>query len=110
MSVTNHQLATLDEEVARSGARLVVAFATHDRAPDIEPLLDRRATPHFRLPDVFDGRLGTVFPQDGHWNERGHSIAAQALSGFLASRQLLGSRARPVTDRRAEAALQGARK
>jgi hypothetical protein len=49
------------------------------------PLLD----PSAAMAAAQSGRQPAYFPEDGHWNELGHAVAAQELARFLVEGHLL---------------------
>ncbi|MEM7390833.1 MAG: hypothetical protein AAF492_00675, partial [Verrucomicrobiota bacterium] len=50
------------------------------------PLLD--LTPVFR--EAIQSRPSLNYPLDGHWNEAGHAVAADAMAGWLKTKKVFG--------------------
>ena len=107
---TEHLLALLQREVAAHGARLVLAYVpskmetsradwerTRQRYRIDESLWDRGlvarrletagqrlGVPVLDLTDALWAEQGRAyFPQGGHWNARGHAVAAREIARFL---------------------------
>jgi lysophospholipase L1-like esterase len=116
---TEHLLALLDREVAAHGAQLVVAYVPSkmevsradweltrrryridetrwDRglvANRLEKAGQRLGIPVLDLTDALWAEQGRAyFPQGGHWNARGHAVAAEEIARFLRERMRLDCR------------------
>jgi lysophospholipase L1-like esterase len=116
---TEHLLALLDREVAAHGAQLVVAYVpskmevsgadwdlTRQRYRIDETRWDRRLVVHrletagqrlgipvLDLTDALWAEQGRAyFPQGGHWNARGHAVAAREIARILRERTRLECR------------------
>ncbi|HEU0108420.1 MAG TPA: SGNH/GDSL hydrolase family protein [Vicinamibacteria bacterium] len=114
---TEHLLSLLQGEVAAHGAQLVVAYvpskmetsrADWDRtrrryrideslwdrglvARRLEAAGHRLGIPVLDLTDALWAEQGRAyFAQGGHWNARGHAVAAQEIARFLEERTHLG--------------------
>ncbi len=114
---TEHLLSLLQREVAAHGAQLVVAYVpskmetsradwerTRRRYRIDESLWDRGLVarrletagqrlgiPVLDLTDALWAEQGRAyFAQGGHWNARGHAVAAQEIARFLEERSPLG--------------------
>jgi lysophospholipase L1-like esterase len=116
---TEHLLALLDREVASHGAQLVIAYVpskmevsrtdwelTRRRYGIDESLWDRSlvarrleaagqrlSIPVLDLTDALWAEQGRAyFAQGGHWNARGHAVAAQEIARFLREKTRLECR------------------
>jgi hypothetical protein len=114
---TEHLLSLLQREVAAHRAQLVVAYVpskmetsradwerTRRRYRIDESLWDRGLVAHrletagqrlgipvLDLTDALWAEKGRAyFAQGGHWNARGHAVAAQEIARFLEERSPLG--------------------
>ncbi|PYQ39814.1 MAG: hypothetical protein DMF77_20380 [Acidobacteria bacterium] len=120
---TEHLLSLLQREVAAHGAQLVAAYVpskmetsradwerTRRRYRIDESLWDRGLVarrletaghrlgiPVLDLTDALWAEQGRAyFAQGGHWNARGHAVAAQEIARFLEERTRLGCGAPPA--------------
>lgn len=78
-------LTTLDREVRSIGAELTVALVPADLQVTARVAAICRAS-HLPLVDLgpaFAGRRDLLLPYDGHWNARGHAVAAHAIAARL---------------------------
>jgi lysophospholipase L1-like esterase len=78
-------LTTLDREVRSVGAALTVALVPADLQVTARVAAICRAS-HLPLVDLgpaFAGRRDLLLPYDGHWNARGHAVAAHAIAASL---------------------------
>ncbi len=95
-TLTSRILEELKKEVERSGAKLVVFFIPSkreiERLDDSPPyqiaiadLCQKRGIEYFDLaPDFKTTRYRTYHRFGGHWNARGHQVAAEAIYTYLA--------------------------
>src|SRR5258707_1818927 len=119
---TEHLLSLLQREVAAHGAQLVVAYGPGKMEPSradwertrrryridesrwerglvarrLESAGRRLGIPVLDLTDALWAEKGRAyFAQGGHWNARGHAVAAQEIARFLEERSHLGCGAPP---------------
>ncbi|MBM4134057.1 MAG: hypothetical protein FJ245_09845 [Nitrospira sp.] len=86
---------TFSGEVEAAGATLIVAARTSSEYRYLVNSLRLRPIPGLVTVDlqrVSDEEEAVFhFPQDGHWNERGHDKAAKTLFELIVTRNLLDS-------------------
>ena len=95
LSVTLRLLALLRDEVTQRGAQLYVVFIPNKIEVEqlgpgpwyqerLESQLAKLGIPSLDLSPVLrDTRLRTYHRRGGHWNRRGHLVAAEAIAGYL---------------------------
>ncbi|WP_027175735.1 alginate O-acetyltransferase AlgX-related protein [Desulfovibrio aminophilus] len=108
-AATDYLFGELDRASQAQGARLVLLMdgdrgaieAGHPGTSDAlilnrlsAELAARRGIPFLDLHPAFaadfaDEHQPFAFPHDGHWNARGHAVAARALAAFLRDRGLI---------------------
>ena len=85
-------LEVLDEQCRAIDATFVLVSvpATSESMNPLEVFSERRGVPYLALDAAFSRvEEKTTFPHDGHWNARGHAVAARAIEGFLSAANLL---------------------
>jgi hypothetical protein len=80
-TLTRSLIRALDADVRRHGAHLLVVTTPLDPADALE-LATTCAVARIHLVDLesaFAGRRDAILPHDGHWNARGHRLAAERV-------------------------------
>jgi hypothetical protein len=78
-------LAALDEDIRAKGASLLVALIPTDAATAriVKTICDAHRIAFLDLEPAFRGQAGFELPYDGHWNARGHLLAARAVAPLI---------------------------
>lgn len=86
--LTDALLAALDEDVTSRHAYLLVALIPADPATTsvVKRICETHQIAFVDLAPAFRGQSGVELPYDGHWNARGHLIAARAVAAVIARR------------------------
>lgn len=86
---TQRLIEQLHSSVVESGARFAVVF-THDHWFEaFAPWLSSLGVPVFSLASHLAEAKDISFPNDPHWNARGHAVVARLVSDFLLQEQLV---------------------
>ena len=80
--VTDALLAALDDGIRAKGASLLVALIPADAATTriVKTICDAHRIAFLDLEPAFRGQSGVDLRYDGHWNARGHLLAARAVA------------------------------
>jgi len=78
-------LAALDADVRATGASLLVALIPADAATarTVKAICDAHRIEFLDLEPAFHSQSGYELPYDGHWNARGHRLAARAVAPLI---------------------------
>jgi hypothetical protein len=78
-------LTALDEDIRAKGGSLLVALIPTDAstARIVKTICDAHRIAFLDLEPAFRGQSGVELPYDGHWNARGHLLAARAVAPLI---------------------------
>ncbi len=86
-TITAALVGELAREVHQTGADLTVALvpADSDVTARVAAICRAQQLPFIDLGSVFTGARGVELPIDGHWNARGHALAARTVAAALSA-------------------------
>ena len=78
-------LTALDADIRARGASLLVVLIPADAATarTVKTICDAHQIALLDLDSAFRGQSGVELPYDGHWNARGHLLAARAVAPLI---------------------------